>query len=165
MAIKDRNQPPTNSICVGTIATAHGVKGLVKVLPDCEDLSLLNHVTSPKITLKNSMGKYVLAAVDGVNEKDGADALRGTKLYIDKAHLPEIKDENTFYYEDLIGLKTVDETGAENGTVKAVLNFGAGELLEVRLNSGSEVLIPFADEYVPEISDTITIRNFEGLML
>ncbi|HOO82797.1 MAG TPA: ribosome maturation factor RimM [Alphaproteobacteria bacterium] len=155
----------TSRICVGRIASAHGVKGLVKLLPFCEDPALLEQALDFKITLKNPMGKYMLAEIEGVKDRNAAEALRNTELFVTRDQLPEIDDDDTFYFEDLIGMTCVDENGMEIGHVKAVENFGAGDLLEVQLKSGQEVLLPFTDEYVPEIGETVTIRNYERLML
>ncbi|MCB9982076.1 MAG: 16S rRNA processing protein RimM [Rhodospirillales bacterium] len=148
-------------VCVGRIAAPHGVKGLVKILPYCEDVSLIEQAANFKITLKNPNGKYILAAIEGVNDRDSAEALAGTDLTVDRSTLPAIEEDDTYYIDDLVGLIAVDESGAEVGTVKAVLNFGAGDLLEIRLKGGQEVLIPFTDEYVPDVGEAITLRNFE----
>ena len=137
------------------------MKGLVKILPFCEDPALLEQTLDFKITLKNSMGKYMLAEIEDVNDRTAAEALRNTALFVTRDQLPKIDDDDIFYFEDLIGRPCVDESGVEIGVVKAVENFGAGDLLEVRLNSGQEVLIPFTDEYIPDVGETITLRNFE----
>lgn len=169
MSFQNQDQPDSSHqrerVCIGRIASAHGVKGLVKILPFGEDPALLEQVSDFRIKLKNSLGKHILAEIEGVHDRTGAEELKGTDLYISRDQLPEIEDEDTFYYQDLVGLPTVDEDGNPNGKVKAVLNFGAGELLEVRMSNGEEILIPFTDEYVPVVADTITIRNYEGLLL
>jgi 16S rRNA processing protein RimM len=155
---------PTKRICIGKITSAHGVKGLVKILPYGEDTGLLEHAEGFKITLKNPMGKFILAEIEGVSDRDAAEALRNTELFIARDKLPEIKDADTFYYEDLLGLKAVDEDGSEIGKITAIENFGAGELLEIRLTSGQDVLVPFTGEYVPEVNETVTIRNYKALL-
>jgi 16S rRNA processing protein RimM len=110
------------------------------------------------------MGKFILAEIEGVSDRDAAEALRNTELFIARDKLPEIKDADTFYYEDLLGLKAVDEDGSEIGKITAIENFGAGELLEIRLTSGQDVLVPFTGEYVPEVNETVTIRNYKALL-
>jgi len=169
MSFQNQDQPDSSDqrgrICIGRIAAAHGVKGLVKLLPYGDDPALLEQVKEFKITLKNGLGKYILAEIEGIHDRNAAENIKGTELFINRDKLPEIEDDDIFYYEDLVGLQTVDEAGNPNGKVKAVLNFGAGELLEVRLKNGQEILIPFTDEYVPNVSDTITIRNYESLQV
>lgn len=172
---QDQDQSPKR-VCLGKITSAHGVRGLVKIFPFGEDPSLIETLgpcyTSESgsetltIHLKNPMGnKVYLAEVEGIASREDVATVKGTKLFVDKDKLPEIEDDGTFYYEDLVGLKAVNEDGKELGKVIAVENFGAGELLEVRLKSGQDVLIPFTDEYVPEVSDVVTIRNYEVLLV
>lgn len=157
----DQNQPRNSSkdIIIGKIANIHGVKGLVKILPYCEDLSLIEEVSTHKITLKNQSGKYILASIEGVNSREDAEKLKGTELFVSRDALPEPED-GEFYYEDLKGLKVIDENGNDIGTVKSVDNFGAGDLLEIKHKSGDTFFHPFTDEYVPEVNlenKTLTI--------
>lgn len=162
MSFQNQDQPDKR-IALGRIASAHGVKGLVKILPYGENPALLEQVSDFKITLKNPMGKYYLAEIEGVSNRDEAEALKGVELFIARDGLPD-PDDGEFYYEDLTGLKCVEENGAELGHIKAVLNFGAGELLEVRLKNGQDVLIPFTDEYVPDVDiehNCVTILDIE----
>ncbi|HQX27939.1 MAG TPA: ribosome maturation factor RimM [Alphaproteobacteria bacterium] len=148
-------------VCLGKITSAHGVKGLVKILPFGEDPLLIEELSPVftgesssdqlSITMKNSAGnKYWLAAVDGVVERDGAEALRGTEIWVERDALPKIKEKNTFYHTDLIGL-SVTEDGKEIGTVVNVQNYGAGDLLEIKAN-GSTFLFPFTNDTCPEIN-------------
>ncbi|MCF8495932.1 MAG: ribosome maturation factor RimM [Alphaproteobacteria bacterium] len=163
-------------ICLGKIVSAHGVKGLVKILPFGEDVSLMETLSplykyetgnsTIAVALKNKMGKYVLAAVEGVSERNAAEALRGTELYVDQDSLPAIEEDGAYYHGDLIGLKAVDGQGAEIGSVIAVHNFGAGDLLEIRpLQGGGDFLLPFTNANVSEISgERIVVHIPEGLL-
>ena len=81
-----------------------------------------------------------------------ADALKGVEFYVDRDRLPDVEDDSTFYFEDLIGLVAINENGSALGQVVAVQNFGAGDLLEVRpATGGATVLVPFTREIVPDI--------------
>lgn len=155
MSFQNQDQPDSSHqrgrICIGKISAAHGVKGLVKILPYGENLDLLEQVDEYKITLKNPQGKFMLAEIEGVNDRDAADALRGTELYITRDKLPEIEEDGTYYHEDLVGLIALDENEEEIGKVIAVHNFGAGDLLEIQPKGSSSYLIPFNDEYVPDV--------------
>ena len=153
MPFQDQDQPPKR-ICVGKISGAHGVKGLVKILPLCEDHSLLEQALEHKIKIKSSAGKHLLAEIEGIASREAADALRNTELHITRDQLPDITDNNTFYYEDLIGLTCVDENGDEIGKVIAVQNFGAGDLLEVQPPSGQSILVPFTDETIIQVNES-----------
>lgn len=144
---------------IGTIATAHGVRGLVKIKCEAEDLSLFDGPVftaetgdeTLTLTLKNPLGKYVLAAVDGIEDRTAAEKLRGTKLWTGRDSLPET-EEDEFYFEDLVGLAAFTPDGTPAGTVVAVENFGAGDLLEIRPMSGPAYYLPFTKDNVPDIS-------------
>lgn len=151
-------------ICIGVIAQPHGVKGLAKILPYAQDLSLIEEAEGFEITLKNPLGKYVLAEIKGVTSREDVQRLQGTELFIARDKLPPAED-GEYYIEDLIGLKASDESGAEVGKVMAVHNFGAGDLLEIRPKSGGETfLIPFSDETVVEVSEIVKLQNFEQFL-
>lgn len=145
-------------ILIGEISTSHGLKGLVKVRIYADDETLLNAdlfttETGDKtvsLKLKNAMKDHWLAEVKGVTEKNGADALRGTKLYIDRNALPT-PDDDKYYIEDLKGLQVIDETGKYIGTVIDVVNFGAGDLLDIKPASGDSFYLPFTKETAVDV--------------
>jgi len=90
-----------------------------------------------------------------IKTREDAEALKGQRLYVARAALPE-PDEDEFYLDDLVGLNAFDETGASLGTVKAVFNFGADDLLELGDIPGVKGvrLVPFTKAAVPEIRMT-----------
>ena len=95
--------------------------------------------------------KALTARLKGVESRGQAEALTGTKLYVPRSRLPE-REEDEWYHSDLIGIAALDPDGAAIGTVIAVHNFGAGDLLEIRPASGAAtVLMPFTRETVPEV--------------
>ncbi len=152
------DQTPTRT-CLGRIAQAHGIKGLVKLRPYGEDPQRLagDMFTSETgdqtltITLKNSLGKYYLAEIDGVSDRDQAEALRGIELWAARDILPEIENKDEFYVEDLIGLTALNADGQEIGKVISVENYGAGDLLDIQPPNGETYLVPFTKENVPDI--------------
>ena len=74
------------------------------------------------------------------------------KLYVPRERLPEPAADDEFYHADLVGLAVVDRAGLEIGSVVAVHNFGAGDLIELRLNASNKTeLVPFDEATVPEI--------------
>lgn len=91
-----------------------------------------------------------IARVDGCASREAAQALSGTQLHIPHARLPATA-AGVFYVEDIRGLDVVLEDGSAFGTVRAVHNFGAGDILEVRPVSGSAIFIPLTKSAVPEI--------------
>lgn len=154
--MQSNNQSPKR-VCLGVIASAHGVKGLVKILPYGEDPYLIELVEDFDITLKNPHGKYFLAEIEGVNSREAVDAIKGTELFIDRDQLPEI-NEGEYYIEDLVGMKAINQAGKDAGQIIAVHNFGAGDLLEIKPPSGDAYLVPFTDEHVPEVgADSVTV--------
>ena len=89
------------------------------------------------------------ARLSGVSSKEAADALKGTRLFAPRDRLPEL-DDDEFYHADLLGMAVLDTGGTKLGSVKAVLNHGAGDLLEVNTGQGV-VLLPFSLAVVPTV--------------
>ena len=137
-------------IALAAVAGAHGVKGEVrlKLFADSAN-SLEAHETlfvggiERRLVSLNSAGKAPIARFEGIADRTQAEALRGSVVEVERTALPPL-DEGEYYYADLIGLECVDRDGAVVGTVAAVENFGAGDLLEVE-TAGRKALIPFRD--------------------
>ncbi len=147
-------------IQVGRVAGAFGVRGEVRITSfTAEPLALLDYKDlkredgSAGLTLTSgrlAKGGIVCRAKE-IETREQAEALRGLKLYIPRAALPE-PDEDEFYVTDLIGLAVVDPTGEPLGHIKAVQDFGAGDLLEVSPTEGGATwYLPFTREAVPEV--------------
>jgi 16S rRNA processing protein RimM len=95
---------------------------------------------------------FLVARVAGVNDRTAAEALRNVELYVARERLPAIDDEETWYISDLIGLAAFAPDGAQVGTVAAVHNFGAGEVIEIApANGGPTIMLPFTESAVPEV--------------
>lgn len=141
------NQPP--SISLGKITGAHGVKGLVKIQFYGEDAALLEHAASHTITIKSITKKYILAEIEGITSKEAADALRGQDILINRDMLPPLGPDEV-YIEDLKNLDALNPEGQKIGTVIDVQNFGAGNLLEIKPESGKSFYVPFS---AADISD------------
>lgn len=163
-------------VCLGEISTAHGVRGLVRIRVYGDDPQAFSAYgplfTSEQgdktltIRMKNAANKFWLAEVEGVADRNAAELLRGTKLWIERDKLPEPEDDDEFYYEDLVGMKVRTEADGDIGTVIAVENFGASDLIEVKPPVGDAFYVPFADEYIVEVNmpeNTITVLIPEGL--
>lgn len=162
-------------ICIGKINSAHGVKGLVKILPYCEDISLLSGklfigetgADTLTITVKNSMGKFVLAQIDGVTTPEVAKTLKH-ELYIPRSDLADISEGDGYYIEDLLGINAIDENQNKIGKVISVPDFGAGDLLEIKPKSGPTYYIPLLHEAVGDVdleAKTVTISNAEQFII
>lgn len=143
-------------ILIGEIATAHGIKGYVKVRCFAEDETLLEGedvfiaetgAAKIRLKLKNEMKGHWLAEVKGVSDRNEAERLRGRKLYIERSALPDT-DDGEYYIEDLKGLKVFEKDGKEIGTALSVVNFGASDLLHIKPPVGESFYIPFTDDTI-----------------
>jgi 16S rRNA processing protein RimM len=84
-----------------------------------------------------------------VKDRDAAQALHGTELYVARDVLPALAEEETFYHADLIGLRVEDAGGRDLGRVKAVENHGAGDLLDIEGPDGKSLMLAFTKAAVP----------------
>jgi 16S rRNA processing protein RimM len=150
-------------ICVGAIAGAFGVKGEVRLKSFCADpeaiasyAPLYTEDGSRSFTVKitRTIPGGLAGRLSGIATKEAADALRGTQLFADRAKLPSLPDDE-FYHADLIGLKVLDTGGALLGTVRAVHDHGAGDILEVfQPGAKSTLLLPFTKAIIPTVDLT-----------
>jgi 16S rRNA processing protein RimM len=153
----------SEKVCVGAIAGAFGVRGEVRLksftsIP--EDIARYTPLETEdgsrsftvKITrqIKNGLS----ARLSGVSNKEEADALRGTQLYVPRDRLPSLPDDE-FYHADLIGLEVTDTGGAPLGKVLSVINNGSDDLLELSAPGQKQtVLLPFTKAVVPTVDLT-----------
>lgn len=136
-------------ITLAAIAGAHGVRGEVRLKLFAEEIAALKaHDTvlvngSPcRLLHAGGTKKNPIARLEGVADRSAAEALRGTLIEVERDALAPLED-GEYYHSDLIGLPCVDKGGKAIGTVSAVENFGAGDLLDVALPNGRTSLIPF----------------------
>jgi 16S rRNA processing protein RimM len=148
-------------ICVAQIGAAHGVRGEVRLRSFTEDPlavtrygPLESEDGSRRFTIEalRPAKDHFVARLAGVDGRDAAEKLTNIRLYVPRDRLPPIDEEETYYHADLVGLTAVTPDGATLGTVTAVLNFGAGDLIEIKPAHGGEALmLPFTDTVVPEV--------------
>ncbi|WP_306030889.1 ribosome maturation factor RimM [Stappia sp. MMSF_3263] len=150
----------TDRILIARIGAAHGIRGEVRVKPFGDDpLSFADYgplqtadgkreLTVASARLQKSM---VVTRFEGVNDRNAAEALNGTDLYVARQALPELDDDDEFYHADLLGLKAVASDGELLGTIVALPDFGAGTLVEIRPAGASSFYVPFTREAVPRI--------------
>lgn len=145
-------------ICVGAFAGAFGVHGEVRLKSFCTDPEAIatygplwteDGAHAFTLDISRPIANGFAAKVSGVATKEQADALRGTRLYADRAALPSLPDDE-FYHADLIGLAVFDTGGRQLGNVTAVHNHGAGDILEIS-GGGDPVLLPFTLAAVPTV--------------
>jgi 16S rRNA processing protein RimM len=136
-------------IALAAVAGAHGVKGEIRLKLFSEsvdslsrDVKLYVGGAERRLLAIRASGKTAVARLEGIADRSAAEALRGSLIEVDRSALPPL-EEGEYYHADLIGLSAVDREGQAFGTVVAVENYGAGDLLEVELESGKRSLIPF----------------------
>ena len=145
------------------MASAHGIRGDVVVRAhtgDPADVGAYGPLTDATGKRTFAMSavrvtpKGVVVHFKGIDDRNAAEALRGLELYVERSALPPAED-GAFYHVDLVGLRAGGLDGTALGTVVAVQNFGAGELLELQpLTTGETVYVPFTDAYVPSVDIT-----------
>jgi 16S rRNA processing protein RimM len=162
-------------VLFGHIAGAHGVRGEVVIVSHTADPASIGDYgplqdeagRSLVVKVLRVTRRGVVAHIDGIGDRDAADALKGTQLYLPRDRLPAV-EHGEFYHADLIGLAVEDQQGNRLGEVVAVHNFGAGDLLEVRLvGRASTALIPFRDAFVPVVdiaARKLRIADVPGLL-
>lgn len=150
----------SDKVCVGAIGGAYGVRGELRVKSFCavaEDIETYSPLTTEDgarafhLALVRPIKNGFAARIAEVATKEEADALKGTQLFARRDQLPSLPDDE-YYHADLIGLQVLDAGGAVLGTVKMVLDHGAGDLLEVkRPDTSDTVLLPFTLAAVPTV--------------
>ena len=146
-------------ILVAQIGAAHGLRGEVRLWSFTEnplavrDYGVLESEDGGQtfeIEALRPAKDFLVARLRGIRDRTAAEALRNVQLYVPRDRLPKPPAEE-FYHADLVGLAVVAADGRELGSVIAVHNFGAGDLIEVRPLVGPTVLLPFTEAVVPEV--------------
>jgi len=163
-------------VCLGVVTGARGLAGEVKVksfTADPLDLDAYGPVTDEtgqrefRLRVAGTAKDQLLVRIDGVRDRTAAEALKGVQFYVARDALPE-PDEDEFYHADLIGLTAELADGSGTlGRVKAVHDFGAGDVLEVDRPDGSPVLVPFTRAVVPSVdlkAKRLTVDPPAGLL-
>lgn len=149
-------------VCIGKIVAAHGIMGEVKLRPtdvNPEQISLCktaeNQDASQKFQIKvlGMASSNVRIKIKGIDDRNSAETLIGTELFIQRSVLPPLADEE-FYQADVIDLPVyLHSLEQKIGQVVGFYNFGAGEIIEIRIDGKkSTEMLPFTKEYVPTIN-------------
>lgn len=150
----------TDRVLIARIGAPHGVRGEVRLFAFGDDpADLLDYALTDasgarafRITTLRAAKDHFVARLKGVDDRNAAETLTNTDLYVARDALPPAEDEDTFYHADLIGLAVDDPAGARLGTVTAMFDFGAGDILEYApLDGGKTRLVPFTKAVVPVV--------------
>jgi 16S rRNA processing protein RimM len=151
-------------LLLGVIAGPKGIKGEVRVksfteVPeDIAAYGALTDATGQKTFKLKVIGLskgLPVVRIKGISDRNQAEALKGTELFVLRSELPEVDVEDEFYYADLVGLQAVFKEGESFGIISGVHDFGAGDMLEIIPDGKTEkssVLVPFTAEMVPEVN-------------
>ncbi len=154
-AEKDKQR---ETVLLGHVSGAHGIKGWVKIHSDTDPRDAIFdyqpwqvgvekrivHIVSGRI-----QGKFLVAELDGITDRDSADSLAGQQIVVFRDQLPELPDSQ-YYWNELIGLRVRSDAGQELGLVKEMIATGANDVMLVQ--GERERLIPFIfGVYVSEV--------------
>jgi len=135
-------------VTLAVVAGAHGITGEVRLKLFGEGVASLkryrafNDSALTVVKLKEDGKGGAVARFAEVIDRNGAEALRGTLLTVQRSEMPPL-GEGEYYHADLIGLPALDVHRTPLGTVVAIENYGAGDLLEIEREGGARSLIPF----------------------
>jgi 16S rRNA processing protein RimM len=147
-------------ICLGQIGAAHGIRGEVRLrsfTAEPEAIAGYGPLETEdgrvfEIEALRPAKDHFVARLSGVADRNAAEQLASLKLYVPRERLPEPEADDEYYHADLIGLAVVDRAGRKLGTVVAIHNFGAGDLIEMLPEAGGKTeLVPFDRATVPEV--------------
>lgn len=154
-------------LLMGAILGAHGIKGEVKVKSFAakpSDIGGYGSLSDAKekrrfdlsiVGTSDATRGILIARIAGIADRNAAEALKGTELYVARESLPKLTDTDEFYFADLVGLQAVDESGKVFGRVVSVDNYGAGDLLLVSPDGGADAddsfVVPFTKAFVPVV--------------
>jgi 16S rRNA processing protein RimM len=150
----------TERVCVARIGAAHGVRGEVRLwsftetpgaIADFGPLETADGKRRFEIESLRAAKDHFVARLKGIDDRTAAEALRNVELYVAREQLPAIDEDDTFYVADLVGLDAVTAEGEALGTVTAVHNFGAGDIIEIAPAAGAPLMLSFTATNVPAV--------------
>ena len=157
-------------VTLAAIAGAHGVTGDVRLKLFSEGVESLRQFrafndSGLTLTKLRDDGKGgAIARFAEINDRNAAEALRGTTLTVPRTALPPLA-EGEYYHADLLGLPAISSTGEELGEVISIDNFGAGDVIEIKRPTGKRFMVPMRVEAVPEWDDArlVVAAAFAGV--
>ncbi len=142
-------------ILAAEITSAVGLKGEVRIKLFIEDDALLLDCSPLKsedgrifevLSIRPQSSNMYVAKLKGVDDRNASELLKSAKLWIDKSKLPELEDEDDFYFHQLIGIECFDLSEKFFGKVTGVFNFGASDIIEIEREDGESVMYALSDE-------------------
>ena len=156
-----RQQRPADHVVIAVVGAPHGLRGEVRVKAYTEDpmavgdygpLSGADGKTYRIKALRPVKDDIIIARLDSVADRTAAETITNLVLSVARSQLPPVEDDDEFYHADLVGLTVLDEAGEAIGQVVGLMNFGAGDMLDIKLKRpGPTALLPFTKAFVPTI--------------
>lgn len=173
---KKDNKKDSDYITVAKFLSPHGVNGYISLRsftsPDLNIFSYKNLYDSNgnnvSVEKKGSKKDCFIVSVAGVNDRNKAEKLNGSLIYIKHEDLPDIDSEEEYYHIDLVGLDVIcSETNKKVGQIISVNDYGAGDLLEIKFLNGKKELYIFSNENFPkvDIKNNYVIYNFPEIIM
>lgn len=167
-------------VCLGIVTAPHGVRGEVRIRSFTarpEDVVAYGDLYDEaggrrfRVRFRGMVRGAVVASIEGVDDRDAAERLRGSRLHVPRAALPAT-DADEYYHADLVGLRADLITGEEEaprplGLVSRVEDFGAGPVLEIAIEGKPPVIVPFTRAVVPVVdlaAGRIAVADIPGLL-
>jgi len=172
MTMTELHEPQADSaptwVVLAVFTQPHGVSGRIKVksfTQPHDDFAKTPNLTDAKgkpikLRLTGHTQGLAIVEVDGITQREQAELLRGTKIGTARAAMPELKNPNLFYTDDLNGMRVITVDGTAFGTVRSVVNYGAGDILDITRATGEHELYAFTHASFPTVDQvlrTITI--------
>lgn len=156
-------------ILVGKIVAAHGIKGQIKILSYTDPIDNIfrykpiTDESGQEIKIKSySLHQNIfICTLDSISDRNQAETLTGKKLFCKITNLPNIQEDDLFYIHELVNMKILDQNLKELGYISGVMNFGGGDLIEIKDKDNNSELYPFNKEIFTEINkkDNFIIFN------
>ncbi len=146
-------------ILLGVVIGAQGLKGEVRVKTFTGEPEAIAHYgdlhakDGRKFAVagaRSAKAGEAVVALKGVADRNAAEALKSVELFVPRGRLPAV-DDGEYYHADLLGLRAVDGEERLIGTVKAIHNFGAGDVIEIETPDGNDLMLAFTRETVPVV--------------
>ena len=146
-------------VALAVFTQPHGVSGRMKVKSFTEplhDFATFKNLTDAKgkpiaLRITGNTAGGAIVEIEGVTRREQAELLRGQKIGIPRAAMPTLQKPNMYYTDDLVGMQVMDAVGERFGTVRAVVNYGAGDILEITTLLGVDALYAFTHATFPQV--------------
>ena len=150
-------------VAVGVFTQPHGVSGRIKVksfTDPIDDFANYPNLTDErgtpyKLRITGHAQGMAIVTIEGITKREQAELLRGKKIGVAREAMPELKNPNLYYTADLMGMEVVRADGAPFGHVTRVLNYGAGDILEIIHSTGSSELFAFTHATFPVVDSAL----------